>query len=112
YFRGVREISDQMLAAGKGSFASLSVQCGDAQALGVQCGEEIFVYVFNPEKEILVSDLTIETKENKSYNVQSYEPTFRLYKDVRKVAFTSTQIVLEDFSLGAQKEMVLLLKPV
>jgi hypothetical protein len=112
YFRGVREINDKMMTAGKGSFVPISVQCGDAQAFGVQCGEELFVYVFNREKAILISDLTIENKENKSYKVQSYEPTLMLYKDINKVEYISSGIVLNGFSLGAQKEIVLLLKPI
>ena len=63
YFRAVREISDKMLDAGNGSFESLPVKAGDLQALGVQCGKTVFVYLFNPGSAPVTTDVSIENPE-------------------------------------------------
>ncbi|GHT85421.1 hypothetical protein FACS18947_4170 [Bacteroidia bacterium] len=112
YFRGVRAISDKMLAAGNGSFEPVAVKAEKAHAFGLKCGDELFVYIYNPEKAIFMSDITIESNGNKKYAVQCYEPTLMLYKDVKDVSFSSSGIVLKRFPLSSQKEMVFLLKPV
>ena len=46
YFRNVRFVSEQMLQYGKGSFEPVPVQC-PADAYAVQCGERIYLYIFN-----------------------------------------------------------------
>jgi hypothetical protein len=51
YFRGVRKVSDLMLASGKGSFEPLQATAGGAEAFAVRCGNRIFAYVFNPGSE-------------------------------------------------------------
>jgi hypothetical protein len=59
-----------------------------------------------------MSDITIEITGNKQYAVQCYEPTLMLYKDVKDVSFSASNIVLKRFPLSSQKEMVFLLKPI
>ena len=57
YFRNVRLVSDRMLAAGKGSFESVPVQC-PADAYAVRCGACIYLYIYNntrkPVKKVSV----------------------------------------------------------
>ncbi|MDR1527369.1 MAG: glycoside hydrolase, partial [Dysgonamonadaceae bacterium] len=112
YYRGVRAISDQMLAAGKGSFEPVTVTADSLQAFGVKCGEDIFVYLFNPQFSVQMPDVRIESGDGKKYAVQCYEPTLMLYKDIKEVAFDPKNIIIRRFGLGSQKDMVFMLKPI
>ena len=111
YFRGVREINDKMLASGNGSFESLKVEAGKSHAFGVKCGNDIYVYVYNPENSVLLSDLTISSEGNVKYNVQSFEPTSMVYRDVTNVSSSNSKIVLNKIRLGSQKEIIYILSP-
>ncbi|MBK5722200.1 DUF5060 domain-containing protein [Dysgonomonas sp. Marseille-P4677] len=111
YFRGVREINDKMLAAGNGSFEKVEVKAGNSHAFGVKCGNEIFIYLFNPEKSVLISDVIINEKGNKSYKVQCYEPASMLYRNIENISVSSTGITLKGITLGSQKEILYHLKP-
>jgi hypothetical protein len=112
YFRGVREISDQMLAAGNGSFEPLSVEAANVHALGVRCGKIMFVYLFNPEHSTYLSDVIIHVDGNKKYHIQSYEPATMLYQDVTKVSASPSVITLNKIALGVEKEILYVLKPI
>ena len=58
YFKPVREISDMMLAEGKGVFEPASVPVSKAESHAVKCGDKIFVYLFNDsDKTVSVSEL-------------------------------------------------------
>ena len=105
YFKGVREISDKMLQAGNGSFEPLTVKAGNAEAYGLKCGEEIFIYIFNPENKVVISDIVIEHKSNKTYNVQSYEPTTMVSENLGQI----NSLTIKNIAIGSQKEMVFIL---
>ena len=112
YCRGVRAISDQMLAAGKGSFEPITVTADSLQAFGLKCGEKRFVYLFNPQLSVQMPDVRIESDGHTKYTVQCYEPTLMLYKDIKDVVFDPKNMIIRHFALGSQKEMVLLLTPI
>lgn len=111
YYRGVREISDRMLAAGNGAFEPISVKAGNSHAFGVKCGDEIYVYLFNPEHSILISDVEIDGKGANQYQVKAFEPTAMTYKEVSKVTYTASSILLNKVVLGSEKEIVYILTP-
>lgn len=111
YFRGVREINDRMLAAGNGSFEPLTVKAGDLEAFAVQCGKEVYVYLFNPTNLVFSTDLTINKQGGGKYNIQCFEPTLRLYKDVKGANVSSSGITVKNVSIGSQKEMLYILTP-
>ncbi|MCD7977076.1 MAG: DUF5060 domain-containing protein [Tannerellaceae bacterium] len=110
YFRGVREISDRMLSAGKGSFVPLSVDAPGIESFAVRCGEEIYLYLFNPVDAVFLSDVTL-SGGNQKYNVQSFEPTYRIYTELPAVSSVSGQIVLPKIPVASMKEKVLILTP-
>lgn len=111
YYRGVREISDRMLAAGNGAFEPISVKAGNSHAFGVKCGDEIYVYLFNPEHSILISDVEIDGKGTNQYQIKAFEPTAMTYKEVSKVTYTASSILLNKVVLGSEKEIVYILTP-
>ena len=102
YFKGVREINDKMLAEGKGSFEPIKVDAGKLESYGVKCGKTIFVYLFNPTKDILNEDLTIKVDADKSYKGQSFEPSTREYGNVK----IQDNLSVKGINLGSKNEML------
>lgn len=111
YFRGVREINDRMLIAGNGAFEPISVQAGNAHAFGVKCGDELYVYLFNPEHATLITDVSIGGKPVGAYRVQAFEPTTMLYREVSKLTCIDSSVRLHEVTLGSDKEIVYILTP-
>jgi hypothetical protein len=111
YFRAVKEISDRMLASGQGSFEPLTVEAGNLHAFGVRCGKNIYVYLFNPEHSMYLSDLIIPA-DGRTYRIQSYDPAYRMYQDVTKAAYSPSAVTLSGIALGAEKEILYVLEPV
>ena len=101
YYRKVREVSDRMLAAGRGSFESLTVKAGTSHAFGVKCGEEIFVYLFNPEHATLITNVIIPVSGGRKYKVQAIDPTMLVTKDILDINYTSSSVNLKEIILGA-----------
>lgn len=112
YYRKVREISDRMLAAGNGSFEPLTVKAGDIHTFGVKCGEEIFVYLFNPEHTTLITDIIVPVSGNRKYKAQAIDPTMLVTKSIRDVSYASSTVNLKGMTLGAEKEVVYILTPI
>jgi hypothetical protein len=77
YISRVRTISDQMLAAGNGSFETIkaSVSLPDIEIYSVKCGDRTFVYVYNPTREVKKPVLELSTKKTggpvNMYNCES-----------------------------------------
>lgn len=106
YFRGVREISDRMLKAGNGSFESVVVEAEGCDAYGVKCGNEVFVYVYNPTSSVWISAVNIRVTSTSGVTIQGFEPTNVRYTDVIGPERTPDQITLKQVAIGSGKEMV------
>ena len=100
-----------MLAAGRGSFESLTVKAGTSHAFGVKCGEEIFVYLFNPEHATLITNVIIPVSGGRKYKVQAIDPTMLVTKDILDINYTSSSVNLKEIILGAEKEVIYILTP-
>ena len=75
YFRGVREISDRMLAAGNGAFEEVRADCAPLEAMSVKCGGTIFVYLYNNSaRQVRRADLTVEAGIDGAYTVECLDP--------------------------------------
>lgn len=75
YFRGVRAVSDRMLSDGSGSFEQLSVACQPVEAMGVRCGQSVWVYVRNNSAEPKQSlEVTVNTGCSGSQAVEAFDP--------------------------------------
>jgi hypothetical protein len=110
YFRSVKEINDRMLNAGKGTFDVLTVKANDLQAFGIRCGNEIYVYLFNPENTTTMANVEITFPGmNNRYKGQSLEPTMRVYNEVRNIENSAGKITLKNEILGSQCEIVYIL---
>lgn len=107
YFRGVREINDRMLDAGKGEFEPLAINAGELHAYSVKCGDEVYVYVYNPNNSTNITDIEIILPEaNGKYKGESYEPTMRVYEEVKYIDVADGQITLKKEILGSNCELL------
>ena len=110
YFRSVREISDRMLEAGKGDFEPLNVEAGNLHAFGVKCGNEIYVYLFNPNNSTSITDIEITVPHNlKAVKGKSFEPTFGVYNNLKEIISDNESITLNSEVLGSQREILYIL---
>lgn len=111
YYRAVRNVSDRMLAAGGGSFEPLPVKAGDTHAFGVKCGEELFVYVFNPAHSTLITDVVVPVPGNRPYKASRLDPTMLVTYDVETAGYAPSSVNLKEMIIGAEKEAVFILTP-
>lgn len=112
YFKGVRQISDRMLADGKGSFEQLTAVCQPAEAMCVRCGDAVYVYVFNNSAEELKSaDLTVNLGCSGAYTVEAFDPGTCTWQSGERLP-TPGRFVLGNVALAPYGERIYLFKPV
>ncbi|MBO3272298.1 DUF5060 domain-containing protein [Hymenobacter defluvii] len=109
YFRAVRTISDQMLAAGHGEFEPFAVTSGTVQSFGMRCGDTYFVYLLynGPNRARVPVRFDVRGKK---LAVQSFAPTTRQYSQLTRFELKREQLTLPDVTLDPQQEVVLLVK--
>lgn len=110
YYRGVREISDRMLESGKGNFEKINVENENLHALGLKCGDELYVYVFNPHNHIEHSDIVISYKSDDVLFYQDFEPTMRVYSDFKNVVNEHDRLILKNEIVGSKCEKLFIVK--
>ncbi len=113
YFKGVRDISDQMLAAGNGAFDTVSVQGNVVESYAVLCGEKIFVYMLNDSNCDVTTDVTLMnlTGKQKEYEVRTFIPEIFNYHDIENTSIENTQMKIKDLYLRSKDDMVLIITP-
>jgi hypothetical protein len=108
YFRGVRKISDEMLKAGKGSYEQFDVSSGHIESHGVKCGNKYFIYLLNNTDEVIATPISFGAT-GKNYSVEYFDPNDLLIKQGEKLIAADRKIILNDVSLPAKKERVLII---
>lgn len=112
YFKGVRQISDRMLADGRGAFEQLTVMCTPAEALGVRCGEAVYVYLYNNSAaEVQGADLTVNLGCGGSHAVEAFDPA-TCRSAAEGVVQTPGRFVLEHIALRPYEERIYIFTPV
>ncbi len=111
YFRSVREISDQMLEAGKGSFEMVEVKADIIEAYGVKCGDKIFVYLLNNSNSDVKSGMVLDLAEKKSYYVRSFNPLNCIYKKIGSSRTARRGLLVQNIKLKPKESIVLILSP-
>ena len=64
----VRELNDQMLEAGSGSFEPLEVKAAGGDGYAVRCGQKVFVYIFNPTEKA-IKTFSVILGDHKTYRL-------------------------------------------
>ena len=111
YFKGVREINDQMLAAGNGSFENIAVEADSLDAYCVKCGDKLYVYLFNGTTNAVKTDIHVKSGSKSEYKVQGFTPSTLEYKDLDKSTNGVSEITLKDIDLNPAAEVVLIFTP-
>ncbi|MFB9842561.1 DUF5060 domain-containing protein [Mucilaginibacter ginsenosidivorans] len=106
YFKGLRQISDEMLRAGKGSFEQFPVSSGDIEAYGVKCGNKYFIYLLN-NTDATVSTPVSFAASDKNYTISYFDPNDQSIKPGGKLAMQAGKIVIGSFRLPAKKEKLI-----
>lgn len=106
YLSRVRTISDQMLAAGKGSFETLNATASlpDIEIYSVKCGTKTFVYAYNPTKELKKPVLELSTTKSSS-PVSMYDCESGRYSNI-KGSTSGGKIQISGFELAANTDAV------
>ncbi|WP_428327641.1 DUF5060 domain-containing protein [Mucilaginibacter sp.] len=108
YFNGVRQISDQMLKAGKGSFEPFTVTASQIESYGVKCGNKYFIYLLNNTDEKIISPISF-TGTAKAVKGQSFNPATRQYETLNGLTLVNGKVSLKSIALAAKQEMVLVI---
>jgi hypothetical protein len=108
YFRSIREISDMMLKAGKGSFTQMAVSAGSLHAQAVKCGSTYFIYLLNESDEPLTYPVTINTGKSK-YMVRSFSPAEGKYQAAPAFSQNQDRLTLSGITLASKSDRVLII---
>jgi hypothetical protein len=109
YFKSVREISDRMLAAGKGSFEISPVSAEGLEAYAVRCGTTTFAYLLNNSNAKVTTTILFPKITTRIKSVQSFRPADLSYKELQDTTLADDGFVVSNISLNAKNEILLLL---
>lgn len=111
YIRSVREISDQMLRAGNGSFQQIKINAGELEAYGLKCGKTTYVYLLNnTDKKVAASAVLPPQPLTKTFSVVAFTPGPRQYKKLIAVSHKPQALTVNGITLGPRQELVLIVK--
>lgn len=90
YIQRVRTISDKMLAAGQGKFEQIHTIASDTSIVtyGVNCGKQIYLYVYNPQAEAKQFILNCNTRLL-AKGIGSYICETGIFKSIPATAVTA-----------------------
>jgi hypothetical protein len=108
YFRSVRAISDQMLAAGKGSFEQANVSAGLLHAQAVKCGNTRFVYLLNESDDAVTTPVNLAIGLDKNISIQTLIPVSMQYGKLNSFTVKNNRLMFNQ-SLGGKQEVVLII---
>lgn len=111
YIRSVREISDQMLRAGNGSFLQIKISAGELEAYGLKCGKTTFVYLLNnTDKKVATSAALPPQPLTKTFSATAFTPGTRVYKKLIAVTHKPQALNINGITLEPRQEVVLIVK--
>lgn len=110
YFKGVREINDQMLKAGNGSFEKIEVHSDQLNVRGVKCGKTYFIYLLNETGEVKTSSVSFPVNSARKLSAKSFDPVSLELKVVKDFEIKEHKNFLCNVKLEAKNEMILIVK--
>jgi hypothetical protein len=110
YFRAVRTISDQMLAAGRGQFQPVAVQAGVVQSFGMRCGNKYFIYLLNDSPTPTSAPVSLDVATSKKLRVQSFTPGRQQFAKLGDFTARNQRLTLPAQPLAPRQEVVLVLE--
>ena len=108
YFKSVRDISDQMLKSGNGSFEPFAVKIDRIESYGVKCGKKYFIYLLNNTAGEITTSVAFSKAGKHSYTIQALDPVQQVYTTVDKFGVEGTNLTIKGLSIAGKKEKVLI----
>ncbi len=108
YFRSVRAISDEMLAAGNGSFEPLNIQAGMLHAQAVKCGNKYFIYLLNESDETMTTPVILSAGGNQYFSAKNLIPVSMQYGKPGSFAVKNNKLTFNQVSLAGKQEIVII----
>lgn len=108
YIARVRTILNQMLAAGNGSFEPVVVTASlpGITMFGVQCGNKIFAYAFNPADAPKTTGITLTVTANSSLRSSVYNCESGVYSKLNNTIRSGNKLQIPGFKLAAGEDVV------
>jgi hypothetical protein len=110
YFRAVRTISDQMLAAGHGEFRPFAVRAGVVQSFGMRCGSQYFVYLLNDSPATATVPVSFAVAGHNSVVAQAFSPGPNHYQALGQFRTKNQSLTLPALTLAPRQEVVLVVE--
>lgn len=111
YFRAVRDVSDQMLAAGHGEFRPFAVRAGVVQSFGMRCGGQYFVYLLNNSPAPARVPVSFEVVGSGPLLAHALTPALNSRRQLGQFRAKNHLLTLPPFALAPGQEVVLLAVP-
>lgn len=111
YFRAVRDVSDQMLAAGHGEFRPFAVRAGVVQSFGMRCGGQYFVYLLNNSPAPARVPVSFKVVGSGPLLAHALTPGLNSRRQLGRFSAKNHLLTLPPFALAPGQEVVLLAVP-
>ncbi|MBJ6145708.1 hypothetical protein JAO77_20090 [Hymenobacter sp. BT559] len=110
YFRAVRTISGQMLAAGRGQFQPFAVQASVVQSFGMRCGNKYFIYLLNDSPTATRVPVSFGLSTTQRLRVQAFAPAGQQFAYLGDFTAKNQRRTLPAPPLALRQEVVLVLE--
>jgi len=114
YFARIKTISDEMMAAGKESFKTITATTSvkDVEVFGVKCGQTTFIYIYNPTADTKQFDLSFINDLKKAGNLTVFDCESGKSKPGKFSINKAGKAEILNQSLAAKTDAVFILKPI
>lgn len=108
YFKGVRQVSDMMLAAGNGQFEQVEATSANLHNQAVKCGDKYFIYLLNNTMQTQSTTVGLPYTGKKPMAKALYPSTLKT-ETLAGVTVAGGRLALPHVNLDAGQELVLII---
>lgn len=111
YFKNVKELSNNMFAAGNGKFQQVTVKPNlkNLKVFGVQCGEKIYTYVQSQNDNETSLELNFPDNNSPISALQYFDCETGKYQRIKDAKLSGNSLKLEDMELPLKTGIVLIM---
>ncbi len=110
YFKNVREIMDEMMISGKGSFAPVNVKSSASDvAMAVQCGSTTFIYLYNSSNEDKTGNIEVINRKMPG-EIQLYDCETRKYNSLKLYKSQDNNLNISGITIPSHSDKVIIVK--
>jgi len=112
YLIRVKTISDMMLAAGKGTFKTVTstVSSPEIETYSVKCGDQTFAYFFNTSDTAQSVNIEIDHSNAAPLKVQAYYCQSGKFNTPKNLTFTGNKVSLKGVEIAPKSDIIFIIK--